>query len=161
MSQPARANNKQQYLIISLLVIFILTIWLATRFFNQSTPTIQQGLVKAANCDLRTQSCAVNFGEINLTLDVNPKMIRSLTPLTYKVTISGAETETVMIDLQGVDMFMGLNQAQLSPVAGKKGSFTGTGELGVCTTGEMMWRATLIAETSKGQLKTWFDFPAR
>jgi hypothetical protein len=41
--------------------------------------------------------------------------------------------------------------------------FTGSGELGVCTTGEMTWRAnvTVITSTSARTVQTWFDFRAR
>ena len=161
MSEPAQPSNHKQYLIIVVLAIFILATWLATKFINQSTPQNQPGISQAGNCDIQNQSCKVNFGDTKLTLDVQPKQFSSMTPLSYKVTVAGANAESVTLDLQGVEMFMGLNQTQLEQVTGTKDQFSGSGELGACVTGEMMWRATVITETDKGQLKTWFDFPAR
>ncbi|BBB25734.1 hypothetical protein [Amphritea japonica] len=153
-----KKKSTTQYLYLLLLGGFILAIWLGTSLFALPK-TDQPGVT--SNCDLRQQSCTVSHGEVTITLDIQPRDIRSLTPLSYLVNIEGTNASQVMIDLQGSEMFMGINQTALSPVAEKPGMFTGQGELAVCTTGEMGWRLTVSAETAAGRLDTRFNFRAK
>lgn len=158
MAQPEAKKSTSQYLYLLLLGGFILAIWLGASMFslpNKESPGY------ASDCDLRQQSCKVDIGEASLTLDIQPREIRSLTPLNYQVSIEGTNVSQVMISLQGSEMYMGINQTELSPVAGKPGVFKGQGELAVCTTGEMKWRLTVSAKTEAGQLNTWFEFRAK
>ena len=158
MTQAETKKSTTQYLYLLLLGGFILAIWLGTSMF--SLPKTDQPGV-SSQCDLRQQSCTVSHGDARVTLDIQPRDIRSLTPLNYRVSIEGADAKQVIIDLQGTEMYMGINQTALSPVADKPGVFTGQGELGVCTTGEMGWRLTVSAETDAGRLDTRFNFRAR
>ncbi|GGK86013.1 hypothetical protein [Amphritea balenae] len=160
MPQTEQSSNKKQYLIIAILGVFILAIWLGSSALslpeNKST-----GVSVKSDCDLKKESCKVEINDLSMTVDVLPRNINSMTPMSYTVKIEGVESESVMIDLQGTEMFMGLNQTQLTAVPGQPGLFKGTGELGACTTGEMGWRATIVAVTEDGPVKTWFDFRAK
>lgn len=158
MAQPETKKNTSQYLYLLLLGGFILAIWLGTSML--SLPDKDSSGV-ASNCDLTQDSCTVNIGKTSLTLDIQPREIRSLEPLSYRVSIEGTNASQVMIDLQGSEMYMGINQTELSPVTGKSGVFEGKGELAVCTTGEMKWRLTVSALTEAGHLNTWFEFRAK
>ena len=158
MAQPDAKKSTTQYLYLLLLGGFILAIWLGTSMF--SLPD-NDNPGYASDCDLRQQSCTVDIGEASITLDIQPRDIRSLTPLNYQVSIEGAEPSQVVISLQGSEMYMGINQTELSPVEGEPGVFEGQGELAICTTGEMKWRLTVSAKTEAGQLNTWFEFRAK
>ncbi len=158
MDQSNVPKNRSQYLYLILLGAFIMAVWLGSSMFslpNAEAPGF------ASDCDLNKQSCSVNMGEVSMTLDIQPRPVRSLVPLNYQLRINGTTASKVMINLQGSEMFMGINQTELTPVENKPGDFIGKGELAVCTTGEMLWRLTVSAETAAGPLTTWFEFRAK
>ncbi|MBN0989533.1 hypothetical protein [Amphritea pacifica] len=158
MAQPVAKNSKPQYLYLALLGGFILAIWLGSTLFG--LPSVQAPGI-ASDCDLNQQSCTVDMGEVSLTVDIQPRPVRSMTPLNYRVSIDGTSASKVIINLQGSEMYMGINQTQLTPVESSPGNFSGQGELAVCTTGEMLWRLTVSAETAAGPINTWFEFRAK
>ncbi|UTW04469.1 hypothetical protein KDX31_05545 [Amphritea atlantica] len=158
MPQPEAQQSRSQYLYLILLGGFILAVWLGSSLF--SLPSVEAPGI-ASNCDLNSQSCTVDMGEVSLTLDIQPRPVRSMAPLNYRVSIDGASASNVVINLQGSEMYMGINQTQLTAVESQPGFFSGKGELAVCTTGEMLWRLTVSAETAAGPLTTWFEFRAK
>ncbi|SEQ43664.1 hypothetical protein SAMN03080615_01548 [Amphritea atlantica] len=158
MGQTVAKNSKPQYLYLVLLGGFILAIWLGSKMF--ALPSVQSPGM-ASNCDLNQQSCTVDMGEVSLSVDIQPRPVRSLTPLNYRVSINGTSASKVIIDLQGSEMYMGINQTELTADESSPGAFSGQGELAICTTGEMLWRLTVSAETAAGPINTWFEFRAK
>lgn len=158
MAQPKANNSSANALYLILLGGFILAVWVGSSMF--SLPTHEATGVKS-HCDINRQACTVNMGQARLTLDIQPRPIRSMTPLNYQVTIEGGDASEVMVNLQGSEMFMGINQTALTAVEGKPGVFQGVGQLAVCTTGEMLWHLTVSADSAAGPLSTWFEFRAK
>lgn len=154
-------RSSNPVLLIAALVLFLVAGWFAASFLSRPEPSVAAPLSSPAGCDISQQSCSVTRGEITITVDIQPRQIRSMVPLEYRVKVAGIEADKVMLEMQGVDMFMGLNQTLLQASDADPGLFTGRGELGVCTTGEMTWRASVTVSTSEGPLQTWFDFRAR
>ncbi|MCO4758661.1 MAG: hypothetical protein KC477_11585 [Oceanospirillaceae bacterium] len=97
----------------------------------------------------------------SIRVDVSPREIRSTIPLTFNVTLKGINANAVNLSLEGQDMYMGLNQISLTPVANQPGVWRGITELAICTTGEMPWRARIIAQQDQQQLEAHFDFTAK
>lgn len=157
MAHTTAVKSTPNYLYLILLAGFILAVWLGSSFF--SLPSKEAGV--ASQCDLHQQRCTVQIGEATLSLEIQPRPIQSMTPFNYYVQIDGVEASNVLINLQGSEMFMGINQTALTAVKGQPGTFTGSGQLAVCTTGEMLWRLTVAAETTAGPLNTWFEFRAK
>ena len=85
----------------------------------------------------------------------------TLKPIDFEVSVEGIQAEAVLVDLQGTEMYMGINQTELQPASQNPGLFTGQGALGACVTGEMGWRATVLVNTSQGAIKAHFDFRAK
>ncbi len=160
MTDEVNRSSNPIILIIAL-TVFLAAGWFASRYFSQPEPTVATPLSSPAGCDISQQSCSVSQGDMTITVDITPRTIRSMVPLEYRVRVSGVEVESAMLEMQGVDMFMGLNQTPLQASTSEPGLFTGTGELGVCTTGEMTWRATVTVNTASGPVQTWFDFRAK
>ncbi|MDO6564953.1 hypothetical protein Q4488_16350 [Amphritea sp. 1_MG-2023] len=158
MAQPNEPKSTSSYLYLILLIVFILAVWLSSHLF--SLPS-QDSLGGGSDCDLNTQRCTVTMGDATLSLMIQPQPIASLIPLDYQLQIDGVDVSKVMINLQGSEMFMGINQTVLTPVEGQPGVFRGKGEIAACTTGEMLWRLIVSAETAAGPLTTWFEFRAK
>lgn len=116
----------------------------------------------AENCDLNTAPCTATKGKKSISVAITPEKISSLVPLVFSVTLTNINAQSVVLDLQGKDMFMGINQIKLSP-ASDGNTWEGTAELAVCTTNTMFWRASILAypdETSNPE-KATFEFEAK
>ena len=68
--------------------------------------------------------------------------------MTLELATSNTNITKVWVDLQGVDMYMGVNQFELVDTGN---AWQGITELAVCTTGKMRWLARVIIEQSQGE----------
>jgi hypothetical protein len=107
-----------------------------------------------ANTDT-TASCEIDSGKCEFTLDqqdyqisFGPMPAKSLQPMRLELATSNRNITKVWVDLQGVDMYMGVNQFELTDIGN---SWQGTTELAVCTTGKMRWLARVIIEQNPGE----------
>lgn len=67
----------------------------------------------------------------------------------------------VTVYLEGRDMYMGLNSLALVPSTDEPGLWLGTTALGICTTGEMLWQATVEARIAAAPVSAQYEFSAR
>ena len=112
-------------------------------------------------CDLHTGACIASRGNQQLQLRITPGPLESLKPLDVEVRLQHLDARQVMLDLQGVDMYMGLNQIHLTQDETRPDIWRGTTELAVCTTGEMTWQASVYVDTPEHLYSTAFNFDAR
>ncbi|MCV6588772.1 MAG: hypothetical protein OIF57_07055 [Marinobacterium sp.] len=126
------------------------------------TPGLQGDVtLPAADCDVTQPGCNTGNGQQRIAMQLDTQRVRAATPLTFELKLDALPASQVMIDLQGRDMYMGINQVQMSPVEGKPGVWRGTTELAVCTTGEMVWQAKVVADTEQARVTTQFEFKAK
>lgn len=116
-------------------------------------PVVAERAPLDPGCDLAASACTGTLPSGGrITLDVQPRGIPPLRPLTLAVRLAGlAPPQRVEVDLAGVDMDMGFNRAVLSPVeseAPNDGSpglaYTGTATLPVCVRSRMTWEARVL-----------------
>lgn len=144
--------------LIPLLSILAVTAGLAALLLlpkQLQQPSPQAALTVNAGCDLNKAACTATAADQQLTLAIKDP-IRSATPMRFEVTLENINAEQVMLDLKGKEMFMGLNQVMMQRVEGSTDRWQAEVSLAVCTTGEMTWISSVIAE-SQGQL-TQADF---
>lgn len=155
------SNRLIQYALVCLLALGlgIAVVWLPEQLKPQAPEN--QRLLTEDGCSLKESTCHATLDGQSIAVEVNPQAIRSAIPLTFTVELDGFDADAVNLSLEGVDMFMGLNQTQLSPVQDKPGFWRGVTEIAICTTGEMMWRARIIAQQDQQQLEAHFDFSAK
>src|SRR5512145_854594 len=90
-------------------------------------------------CDLNKTACAADIpGGGRVELDISPRPIPVVKPLTVNATLSGIDADKVELDFAGVDMNMGYNRVALT--AAGDGRFSGSTMIPVCVTGRMAWR---------------------
>jgi len=106
----------------------------------------------SADCDL-ARGCSAVDGERQLSLRLDG-LAGSHQPLTASVQLDQLVADTLILDLQGVDMFMGVNQYPLTRTT--EGRFQTQLQLPVCTTGRMQWRARLLLQ--RGGQQEFVDF---
>lgn len=114
------------------------------------------------NCDLNTAPCTASDGNKSISLKITPQKIASLVPLVFSVSLTNIEAQNVVLDIQGKDMFMGINQIQLSPSSDGK-TWEGVTELAVCTTNSMFWQASILVypNATAAPDKATFEFEAK
>lgn len=122
---------------------------------------LQQASDTKANvvdCDLLGGPCEFETPEGLASLELIPLPISSAAPFQLSVSYPGDAPDSVWVDLQGKEMYMGVNQVNLL----QRGSvWQAEANLGICTTGTMRWVLNLILEQSDGQEVYQFEFDAR
>lgn len=142
-----------------LLVAALAVLWLFAERFNLLEPAEIE--LSVPDCDVSQSACTAQGDGFSVTLEPVSAEISSMQPTEWQVKVEGIETSNVILDLQGVDMFMGPNQTQFLPAQDQAGLFQGQAVLGVCTTGEMHWQATVLVDTPNGTIKSQFGFKAK
>ncbi len=96
------------------------------------------------NCDLHHGICTKSLSGYTLTLEVNPKPVKAMADLLFKVTLSGnlpADAHPPYIDLGMPGMNMGPNRVILKSAG--PGAYEGRGIIVRCPSGRKIWRATV------------------
>jgi protein SCO1/2 len=96
-------------------------------------------------CRLDQRACTAVFADgTAVTLDVTPRGMPTETPLSFEVRVDPAGPTPRSLELQGVDMNMGLIPVPLS--LGDDGVARGRGVVPVCTTERMRWHADVVLD---------------
>jgi hypothetical protein len=107
------------------------------------------------NCNIQDGACVLFLSDHKITLDVNPKPVRAMKDLTFRVTQSGEPLSSLpYIDLGMPGMKMGPNRVVLKKVGG--GTYEGVGVIVRCSSGRRTWRAT-VTVPDLGEVKFIFD----
>jgi len=103
-------------------------------------------------CDINAAACRVALPDGgSVELSITPRPIPTLTPLAVTADVSSSAMRAVALDLTGAEMDMGLNRAALVPLPDQPERFSGSTQLPVCSTGQMLWQATLQLEDARGR----------
>lgn len=143
--------------IIAAAALLALVFWLPGYL---QPPTGNVTLAGEPGCSINQGACRATGEQRALTLEIAPAPVRSATPLQISVRLDGFEADAVQLSLEGKDMYMGINQVALRKDS-TTGLWLGVGELAVCTTGEMAWRARVAAQQGQQTFEAAFDFNAR
>lgn len=102
--------------------------------------------------------CIGKKGDQTITVDLGNKAIESITEIPIRVHLDNMTADSLIVDFEGLEMYMGVIRTQLLP--NSRGVYQGTIILPECGTGKMLWRARAIIDngTSKEGIK--FDFSA-
>ena len=96
------------------------------------------------NCDIHHGICTKSLSGCTITLEVNPKPVKAMTDLLFRVTLSGnvpANANPPYIDLGMPGMNMGPNRVILKSTG--PGAYEGRGIIVRCPSGRKIWRATV------------------
>lgn len=117
-------------------------------------------IVEPDECNLNERACAVRTPSGGQALlEMAPRPMPTMQPLVATLELAGQDPAWVEIDLDGVEMYMGLNRARLDRVA--PGSYRGEVVLPVCASERMTWAATLLPEGDFERGEVQFRFVTR
>jgi hypothetical protein len=147
-----RTENFKVFINLSLtllLAILLTAIWWFTNqtSFNRSSAKI----LGTVSCDFYNQACLFRKKNKKIHLTVSNRTIQSFEPLTFNLEFIGYNPEIVVIDFQGIEMFMGANLLKLEKKSDNL--FAGTHTLAGHAAMSMTWRA-VVKFTKNGQTET-------
>ena len=115
---------------------------------NQPFPTIE--------CDFKQQLCRSSNASAQVDLSIDSQQIKSFIALPFKLKIDGLNPDTVSIDFQGIEMFMGANLLPLEKHPDN--SFSGTITLAGHAGHHMTWRAVVKMTEAANSQEVHFVF---
>jgi hypothetical protein len=148
------------YLLIGVLV-FSLTVAGKMLWDKHASPTDDlpvMALTLQTPCDLHQAPCVASDAQgHSVHFSINPPSIPLMEKLAVQVETSGLpEVRSIRLTVEGVNMFMGYQYADLQAAAA--GQFSGQLILPVCTLEAMQWLATLDVMTPLVQLQAKIPF---
>lgn len=157
---PERGKPKRQWSMLALIALVLIALVVLPQWVKEQQAD-DSVFIPPLPCDLHQGRCIASSGKQVLQLSLTPGPLVSMQPLSIEVRLQHFDARQVMLDLQGIEMYMGLNQTQLQQDPERPGVWHGTTELAVCTTGDMTWRASVYIDTDDTLYSTHFDFDAR
>ena len=116
----------------------------------------QATLLPLSECDLQQGACTTPLpGGGSLTLRFEPRPVRPMTEIRFRLDVDGVEARRAALSFTGVSMNMGLNRFDLKQ---ENGAFTGKGILPVCVRNRMDWEVQARIMTPKGLFAAPFRF---
>jgi hypothetical protein len=109
------------------------------------------------DCQINSGTCSKTYGDITLTLDIQPKPVKVMKELTFTVTVvkGKKDYDRLSLDLQMVGMNMGPNQVTLLKAG--PGRYTGKGIIPKCHSGKKLWAAIVALPDRQAEIPFAFD----
>ena len=117
--------------------------------------TIQ--LPSEANCFVHERTCSTTGSPIQLNLSLSPQPVPLMQAVQANLTFKGlSSVQAVALHIEGVNMFMGKQIAQLTPMQANtwQGHFT----LPICSESQMQWRVIVFVQAKQQSYQTVFYF---
>jgi hypothetical protein len=156
MKQNLSTGIRQQYCAKRLVYknafafFFLIGIYVGGSWFAQAMAADTK-----INFDAHKGICSQSSGDITVSLEINPRPVKAMQDLVFRVSINGASpTKQPHIDLGMPAMKMGPNQVTLKPTG--PGTYEGTGVIVRCPSGKRTWFANVIVPEA-GEVKFIFD----
>lgn len=108
-------------------------------------PTSARADFIASNNAIHSGPCSKKAANRVVTLEIDPKPVRHMKELTFRVTVSPDDGMPAMLllDLGMPGMVMGKNQLKMARKS--DGSWEGKGVIVRCMSGGNLWKATIIS----------------
>ncbi len=149
-------ENHRLWLINGLLAGLLLMVLLAWMFWPQAE---QERIVLKPDpaCDLRAGPCVLRTpdGE-SIRFGIEPRDLPVGKTLKLSVELDGTAADRVDVDINGVDMNMGLRPYPLQSSDGRH--FSGPGGLNYCSRGIMEWEARVRVDRGNRRIIAPFRF---
>lgn len=113
----------------------------------QATQTVPVRIEPLSDCDLNLRPCRRALAGGSVTFSISPAEIPLMKPLKLAVSTEGLNPEGLVVEIRGLNMDMGLNRTQLTPVGG--GNWSGETILPVCSQRAMEWEAAVQLEMDR------------
>ncbi|MDD3344314.1 MAG: hypothetical protein PHR87_12155 [Sulfurospirillaceae bacterium] len=108
-------------------------------------------------CNLNVERCETALSDrSHLTLEIEPKPVPLMKPITFKVTIEDASLSFIEATLFATNMNMGLHTFKLFNKG--NGLYEGEGMLPTCIVGNMIWQTNIVLNKPSQSIGATFFF---
>ncbi len=150
------SENTRLWLINAVVAALLLLAGAAWLFWPEPEPEVIE-LEADPDCDLRAGPCELATPDgTRVRFGIEPRDIPVGKTLQLNVVIDGPPADTVDVDINGVDMDMGLRPYPLQSGDGQR--FSGPGGLNYCSRGIMEWEARVRVKRNRQLLIAPFRF---
>lgn len=149
------ASGRRKILLDFAIAAALLALLLAGFLFAR--PAAEAIELPLSACDLAAGPCLIELPDGgSLEVGIAPRPIPPLQPLALSGrALKATRLDAISVDFSGIDMNMGYNRVPLQ----KNGrSFSGQGQLPVCISGRMAWRATFFIDSGGSRFAAPFVF---
>ncbi len=116
-----------------------------------------QFITQDKTCDLHRNSCNIILQDgTSIELDVEPKTIPLMKPLTFTIKSNNQNLKNLNLDIYATNMFMGEFTLPIKNLG--NGNYEAKGTLPTCPTGDMQWNAEIRLETIDKTIGARFQF---
>lgn len=124
-------------------IFFVLIFVVMLGFHGAACPVMAlEPTSGSVTCNVHNGSCKMPLKGGQIAMDIEPKPVRAMEKLTFRVTLTGIQTAAnPFIDLGMPAMNMGRNRVRLTPDG--NGVFTGQGIIVRCQSGRRTWFARI------------------
>ena len=151
----ARSRLVNAGLLFLLIAVALGASLLLPKLLHLNDAPVPQQVIGPVACDIEAGPCISRHGDLAVRFAVNGEVIGSYQPLQFNVEVAGLRPDSVTIDFEGVDMFMGINRLVLDE--NTAGDFSGT--LGLPGHAHpMLWRARVLLEKGGTLIDAGFEF---
>ncbi|WP_407333851.1 hypothetical protein [Enterovibrio sp. 27052020O] len=120
--------------VLFIIVFLCAGYWLADRFLFANTEETSD---RAPDCTLSTSPCVFSSATASLVSDT----VAPLNPTTLNVTVTDADAPYLLLELEGVEMNMGIYKLKLTRTQANQ--YRGDVMLPICMDAEMTWRGAI------------------
>lgn len=137
-------TKKIIFTILAILIIALVAIYFLANFSKK--PKDFSFIEDKTKCDLRENLCSINLNNSSkISLEISPKGIPLLTPLTIKAKTKNINSDFLEIKIYAINMNMGEFKTKLKKTA--TNSYEGTLTLPTCIMGNMIWNADITSKS--------------
>lgn len=155
MKSIIRTISAFQWIVVLLIIAWLG--WAVTVLWPEGQLEATVKLSYDPDCDLRKGPCISRLPNgKGVSFAIEPRSIPLLEELQLEVRTSDQSIEKVSVDINGIEMNMGINQAQLEPLG--NGRYTGKADLSVCIHEVMEWEAKVFLHQAKQVIEVPFRF---
>jgi hypothetical protein len=117
-----------------------------------------QWLVSKEPCQFGFETCQGSNNDVTISVDSSSEHLTAKEPFDITVTIEDLALDQVWLELEGINMYMGISRYRLQPLG--DGKFGMTLRLPTCAVDEMNWKASILAEHREKITGYQFEFVA-
>ncbi|UTW13588.1 hypothetical protein [Marinobacterium rhizophilum] len=118
-------------------------------------------LITEPGCDLSAGPCSSRAAEQSMTLALSSGPAQAGSTVQFSLQLKAVPAQAVWLQLEGRDMYMGINRIPLEKSADSPGLWHGTTELAICTTELMQWQVRVEATAAATPITALFEFSSQ
>ncbi len=154
-----RITPKSHPLLLLLLAAIVLAcILLLPPLLTASQPP---SLITEPGCDLSDSPCASRAGEQSMLLELSSGPAQAGRTVEFSLQLQAIPAQAIWLQLEGRDMYMGINRLQLQQADDTPGLWRGATELAICTTERMLWQVRVEALAPTSPITAIYEFSAQ